>query len=468
PIKGEMARDATFVAAIGLKTILTTEIGGVTFNANDFLCAVAEAINGRSSKVSTIDSKIQVSIYPPRISDQEGVFCFDDPVTGEKKKSVDDLYEILNESPIMRETVLRRNRSWFDCSNEDLEKAIAEIASTEEIQQRIERTLAWRNSSASVYYEEISQELINHQKIQLSKSLPPSADGMLRHFRFDIDFEPNFSIETSLAAASQKLLSEEGLFETITRLSGLPVPLPSNLGNAIQKLPSEERSRLVKRLVRLTGSPVSKIHFIHILMQLKDRQPVYHRLAWRVAASLLNSKGIEEFNAFLTLLKWVNEEFGHWPDGRQWPVPLRLAMIWAHSHKLFTVFRSAGAPASWIFDTFEKLMHRLPFEMFKRDPEYWFDISHPRHVNRERLLLNGLVYGFGDKIPKVLDQRLRPLLIELTYTRMLHKKSSNFGMTDQAAFLKASRNIKRFRWTASFPLRVNVSSPLGLVNFPAL
>ena len=53
-------------------------------------------------------------------------------------------------------------------------------------------------------------------------------------------------------------------------------------------------------------------------------------------------------------------------------------------------------------------------------------------------------------------------------TRMLHKKSANFGMTNQAAFLKASRNIKISRWTDSFPLRVRVSCFWGDVNRPAL
>ena len=41
-------------------------------------------------------------------------------------------------------------------------------------------------------------------------------------------------------------------------------------------------------------------------------------------------------------------------------------------------------------------------------------------------------------------------------------------MNDHAAFLKALRNRKKSFWTVSFPFRVNVSSPLGVVNLPAL
>lgn len=221
---------------------------------------------------------------------------------------------------------------------------------------------------------------------------------MLRHFRFNSDIEPDFSFETSFAATSQQLLSEEGLLETITRLSGLPVPLPSNLISAIEKLSSEEGRRLVKMLCRITGSPVAKVHFIHILIRLNNNKSIYHRLAKWVAVSLLNSKGLDDFNAFWALFKWINEEFGHWSDVQHWPVALRLAMSWAHSHRLFTIFNSAGVSSTEIYGIFSKRWNKLPFEMFKRNPEYWYDISHPRHVNREGFLLTGLVYAFGDEI----------------------------------------------------------------------
>ena len=411
-IKEELKQDEAFMSVIGLKTILITEIGGLKFKADDFLPAVAEAINGRNAKISTIDLKVQISIYPSDNLDKGSVY-FNDPVTGEKREFADNLYEVLNESPTKREFVLRKNRQWFDCSNKDLEKAIAEIASTEGIQQRIERTLSWRNSSASVYYEEIGQGLTYHQEFKFSKGLPPSADGMLRHFRFDIDLEPDSSFETSLAAASQKLLSEEGLFETITRLSGLPVPLPSNLIDAIQELPPEEGHRLVKRLVRISGSPVSKVHFIHILIRLNKNHPIYHRLAKRAAMSLLNSEGLEDFKAFLALFKWINEEFGHRLDIQQWPVPLRLAITWAHSSRLFTIFKSAGVSVTEIYNIFEERRLRLPFEIFKRDLECWYDISHPRHVNRESFLLTGLVYALGDKIKNIFNRNLQDLFTPL-------------------------------------------------------
>jgi hypothetical protein len=184
----------------------------------------------------------------------------------------------------------------------------------------------------------------------------------------------------------------------------------------------------VKRLVRIAGSPLSKVHFIHILIRLNNNHPLYHRLARRVAMSLLNSEGLEDFDAFLILFKWIFEEFGHWPDAQRWPIPLRLAIIWAHSHRLFTIFNSVGLPAAEIFDVFEERWHKLPCEIFKRDPVYWHDISHPRHVNREGFLLTGLVYAFGDKIESIIDNKLQDLISPLVTLHINDTDMPAFGL----------------------------------------
>ena len=58
-------------------------------------------------------------------------------------------YQLLLESPAEQEKFLLQNRAWFDCPKEILEQAIAEIISTEDPAQRVEKVTAWRRSSAS-------------------------------------------------------------------------------------------------------------------------------------------------------------------------------------------------------------------------------------------------------------------------------------------------------------------------------
>jgi hypothetical protein len=414
-IREELKHDEAFMASIGLKLILTSEIEGLKFNSDEYWYALAEAINGRDAKITTIDAKVEARFFPTEdVSDGESI-NFENLATGERKKVLFDILGVLSESATKRESTLRRNRMWFDCPTAIFEQIIAEIASTDNIEQRVKKTLHWRNTSAVLYYKEIAHRVQQKGEFEFADCIPPSAAGLTRYIRIDAKTEPGAIFEESLSKASQMLLSEEGLFETVNRLAGLPVPLPSNLVNAITALSAEDKKNLIKKLLRISGSPISKIHFIHILTHLADVSPIYKRLAFKAAARLLSPEGTSEFEAYVLMLKWVNEEFNYWPDTQQLSVPVRIALIWSHTHHLFNIFMSAGAPVSWIRDIFGKAQRRLPSEIFRRNPKYWFDITHPWRVYRQGFLLTGLAYAFDKLIPHSSNQRLRDLITTLAF-----------------------------------------------------
>ena len=412
-IKDEIAKDSDFMAGIGIKVVAINEIGGLKFDANDLWPAIAEAINGQTARLRTVDSKLLIVFHPSENVEGIGEFYFKDPTASKRRTAKDDLFGILSDSPSFRETVLRRNRRWFDCPTEVFEKAVGVIVTTEDVRQRIEETLRWRNSSAWIYYEKVLQMAADHQEFQSTEVLPPSGDGLLRHFRFQADLYPDIAFKEITDRAAQSILREEGLFEAIDRLSGLPVPLPETLIYAIADLTLEKMHRAIAHLIRAAQSPVSKMHLIRILVRLSDKIPAYWRIAHQVAINLLCPQGLQECEAFSTLLRWMVDEFGYWHDARQWPVPMRLAMVWAHSHKLFCIFRSVGAPASWIHETFESAGHRLPPELFERHPDSWFDIAHPHRSNTEGLLLTGLAYGFSGNTDRMIHEKLKNLLGEM-------------------------------------------------------
>ena len=51
----------------------------------------------------------------------------------------DPLLGLLLDSPTAREEWLRSHRSWFDCATDEFEKAVTDIVSTEELQDRVEK-----------------------------------------------------------------------------------------------------------------------------------------------------------------------------------------------------------------------------------------------------------------------------------------------------------------------------------------
>jgi tetratricopeptide (TPR) repeat protein len=407
PIRDELGHDTDFMASIGFRPTVT--IDGLHFDPDNFWRAAAEAVNGREATIVPIELDEEVNFEPFDDGHGQRVFCFNHPVTGEREVVSSNGLDLLLDSPMEREAALRRHRNWFDCPDETFEQVVAEIVSTEDPWRRIEEAESWRNSSAAIYYANLYQQLSERQQFQVTDLLPPSAEGLLRHFRLEPSVGSGEAFQKALATAALNLIREENLSTAIDRLIGLPVSLPAVVVEAIAELSPKDRRMLIKQLLRTAGSPVCKVHFVYLLLHFGDETPAFRRLARLVVMNLLSTEVAEEFEAFLAILRWANDEFNHWPNMRIWPPHIRLAMVWAHAHRLFTIFSSLGAPASWLQDTFSQMGQRIPFETFERDPDYWFDIAHPRQVSRVTLLLGGLSYSLGEDVTGFVDKGLRDL-----------------------------------------------------------
>lgn len=417
-IREELWSDTDFMASIGIRPLTAITIGDLKFDPNDFFRAAAEAINGRKATIAPIELNKEVTFEPFDDHRGQGVFCFKHPATGERQTIGREELELLLESPMEREAVLRRNRHWFDCQDETFDRVVAAIVSIEDPRRRVEEARSWRESSAAVHYADLHGQLSKRPQFQVTDLLPPSAEGLLRHFRLAPSAGSGEAFQEALAIAALSLIREEDLSTAIVRLAGLPVPLPAPLVEAIAELSPRDRHMLIKRLLRTAGSPVSKIHLVYLLLHFGQETPAFWRLARRVITGLLNAEGEQEFEAFLAILKWVNDEFNHRPDMRIWPSHIRLAMVWAHAHRLFSIFSSLGAPVLRLRDTFNQMRQRIPFETFDRVPGYWFDVSHPRQVSRVPFLLGGLSYSLGEEAAEFLEKGLRDLVTALAFHEM--------------------------------------------------
>lgn len=394
PIKDALGLETTFSEKVGLKFRNVIRIEGLDFNHKDFLRAASVAINGRDTSIIPIDSDQPIAVSPLEESTDSFGFYLTIPPNNEKKIIEGDEVGILLESSSEREKVLRKNRNWFDCSDKLFNQAIAEIVTIGDSVQRMEKVISWQNSSAALYYERLEEKLRELDQLKPEDLLPPSCEGLLRHYRLDFKTRTN-SFEEIFEVATKTLLQEEGLWTTINDFIGLPTHLPSLLVEKIGKLSPGQKRTFIKRLLEKYGSPISKIHFIRILLSFKNESIVYLKLAQRVLTGLLNDKGLEDVKAFLAVLNWVEGKFGQQYDEKILSPPIRLAMIWAHTHRLFTSFVYAGSSILSLQEYFGQRVSEYPSQLFARTPEYWFDLSHPRRVTRERFIVTGLSYGLG-------------------------------------------------------------------------
>ena len=335
--------------------------------------------------------------------------CLDEPEMQQKVISEDTL-ELLLESSEEREAILRRNRSWFDCPKETFEKAVAEIVSIEEPGRRIEKARSWIKNSAAVYYSKLYKNIETRPDFSISDLRPPSTEGLLRHYRLTTEVEAGSKLHEWLESQVRELVQDEGIKTAISRFSNLPIPLPQALVNAVLALPDEEQHTLIKELSRTAGSPLTQVHFVHLLIQAGDEKSSFWRLAKKIIRNLFSDEGKTQLSASLSLLKWSSEDLNYWYEFRQQPSHIRLFMVWAHANELYRIFSGLGAPDSWLEETFKDLSDkRLPFEIFGRDSDYWYDIAHPRRIQNIRFLFQGLSYSIGDKADVFVDEKLKRL-----------------------------------------------------------
>ena len=391
PLREELSRDTDFMAKIGFRLRPYAEAFGLNFDHDEFFKAASEAINGREAILSTLERDREVKFIPFKLDNGNKAICLDEPEIQQKVISEDTL-ELLLESSEEREAVLQRNRSWFDCPRKTFEKAVAEIVSIEEPGRRIEKARSWIKNSAAVYYSKLYKNIETQPDFSISDLRPPSTEGLLRHYRLTTDVEVGSKLHEWLESQVRELVQDEGIKTAILRFSNLPISLPQALVNAVLALPDEEQHTLIKELSRTAGSPLTQIHFVHLLIHTGDEKSSFWRLAKKIIRNLFSDEGKKKFSASLSLLKWANEELNHWSEFRQLPSHIRLFMVWAHANELYRIFSGLGAPDSWLEETFKGLRDkRLPFEIFERDSDYWYDIVHPNRIQNIPVFISGFV-----------------------------------------------------------------------------
>lgn len=394
-IQREMRQDSDFMSSLGLVHLEVVDFGDIVFLTNDFYQAASMAINGQSTTIEAIMPSIEVEFHPVDGEMPHHRFAYVHPETNKNRFVEEEELAMLSHSPTWRETVLRRNRQWFDCNAGDFEHQVALIASAEDAIKRVETVKAWRASSIAEFYQQLNFKIRRQEPISTDDLIPPSLDGFARHLRLSLNFDTEQSFKITLEQAATDLIATEGLANAMIRLSGLPVTLPQPIMAAASKLSIEEQHQLVKQLLLRIHSVMGRIHLVHLLLHISDQSLSFVRLSRWISIRLLSDTAKSELNAFLTILIWANDAFNSQPYFRELPIPLRLSLVWTHTHHLINLFAASGAPMDWLHETFERFKNSKSIpELFERDSQYWYDVAHPYRINMLRLLLAGLSYSF--------------------------------------------------------------------------
>ena len=404
-IQTELSADTDFMQAIGLETRLAIWVGNAFFAPEEFWQAAASALNGNETEITSLEQNLKF-VFGPTMDDRDvPAVNVHDPRIEKDVRITGDEFALLAESITEREAALRRHREWFACEDETFDRAVAEIATCEEPYQRIEMAESWKQQSPIVFYRTLYTDLGQRQRTRIDYLLPPNADRLLQYFRLKPDAKAGHDFHDALSAAVETVIRENGILAAIDRFSGLPVPIPAFL-EAARELSASDRRPLIQKLLRIPGTPISKLHFIRLLVSWADEDPAFKRLAQRVVKSLFGEQATKEYKAFKAILDWSVYEFDQWKETRSWSTVIKLCMVWSHAQRIFTIFTAAGAPLEWIKNTFSQLNIRISATFFERVPEFWYDVAHPRQLNGLRYLISGLAYALGDEASDFISEQV--------------------------------------------------------------
>ncbi len=327
-----------------------------------------------------------------------------------------------------RETFLTTVREAFDCAEDEMRKAIEEIADTVEPDARAVRFNEWANRSMQIAYQNLSGQISEQKQFSWGGITEIPVESLPKHFRFAFDGEKAQEPfdENIFSRAAEQLLSDEGLETALDRFARFPRPLPEFLVIELQKQDSDARKSLLEKLRTRWLSPVHKLHYLYLALRALPDDEETLRSARKIAGELLRPEtpGEQnlEFEVFKVILQLIADEFSRSPATRRWAIPQRLIFAWAHAAEIYNLVAPiADSREEWakLLEYFNSMRPFWGGEILSFEPEYRSDWLHPRFLERVSFTAFGAGSLFADFPLEGTEKiELPKLLAELCFVEM--------------------------------------------------
>jgi hypothetical protein len=395
-IRDELELDSEVMARLSVTNISSATVGNLSFEPEIFWDALTRAIKNERVSIQAHHPEGTFVLRKDETQLPEIVIAVEDSDGQIIEGLKDEIFGLLSEDPSHREKTLRENRSWFDCSNVVFEKELKEIIQNPSVRARMERVDRWRKQSVQLFYDNLAAKIRNRVPIRRSDLLPASGDGLLSHFRLTMPAMDVINFKNTLFENASALIEEEGWETALERLMTFPVKLPLNVSDGLNSLTDEELHYLLNRLVEKSGSPISKANLIDLSLRCSSRLPTADVIGTLIT-DLYDDSGEVSFDLFTAFLTVINEEFGYWAEASEWSAETKLILVWAHASRVHNLFHRLSTDPENIVKWL-RADDRLPTtEILARDPHYWYDVLHPRRLNRAVFLTHGLASLLSDK-----------------------------------------------------------------------
>lgn len=395
PIADELKLSPEVLEWMGVETVQVVRAGSLSFRVEAYQQAVARAVAGETAAINKVDGDEAEYTFRVTTDSEDGADSRPISIFGKDGKLVgtirDSVLALLLQDADEQRRILRRHSFWFDCDRQALEAEIEEVVLVPEPRTRVERVNRWRKESAELFYRVLRQNFATQERFLWEDLTPPSATGLLRHYRLPATADEGEAFADVWARSAEALVRDEGLKDALERIACLPIKIPGGVVSELSKLTPDERRRLFDGWSRSWASPVGKLHLIDLIVRTSSDDVAALNLARQLLTELFDADaGAKHFELFGALLDFVSKEFGYWEDAATWSNRTRLAMVWAHACKLHNAYNAVGADLTELAETFRSENRHFPADILARDPAYWSDVLHPRRFSRTVFLTQGV------------------------------------------------------------------------------
>jgi hypothetical protein len=395
---------------------------GLEFSAADFWAAASRALkNGHATlRAMRGPGKIQLLKGPSdttlRVIKK-----------GDKQKESGvispDILPLVNSDLSVRIRLLDAHPEWFDLDPEQRAVAIQRIAREDPAEQRVALLGQYRAESMCWFYDALEKRLAEQGSLDILGLLPESLAPLRRHLRLERDQDLNLA--DCWTTAVGRLLKEEGLYETIIRLSCLPSRLPETVYAALRGMPSVARADLLRKLDRRLISPVQLFHLLALYVSFEADMPDFAPTASQRIGLLCDPEhGAAYSEAFLAILKWVSLRLGWRRETHGWPAHLKLRVTWLHATRLHQAFCIYRADPKFTCDWFTGNSQEFSRDSFSPRSGIPGDAACPGSVFFLGFVLRGLAYG----IANAAEGAESLLAARASVSKLVSKLATNFRM----------------------------------------
>ena len=382
---------------------------GEQFSISDFWAATARAVNKGRATLRGLQPGTKANF---RRGANKYVLQVDLRKGNDQRQGTltDPCLRLMDSDIDFRKKSLASHKEWFDRPEECCLKEIQTIASVESPSERIRALNETQELSAAWYYDRLRARLCERQPVTISEMLPKAPLALAHHLRVS-------SLDSGVddwPAAVGMLMHDEGLEESIVRLSCLPIPFPEAVWQQLRALSPDALVNLLKRLESKLVSTVQRIHLIVLMVDFRTAADHILSLAGEQTRALINqASGKDEAEAFLAILNWAHLRLGWLPETQLWRPATRLRTVWLHASRVHQAFSLAGANPVSVRDWFRTNSRELRADALTRSPDLVHDAAYPTNASHFSLVLKGLAFALRNVPDEVLTAlNVTPVLSE--------------------------------------------------------